>query len=118
MDIQVCMSFDSAHRLPCVPSGHKCGNLHGHTFHVEFFVSGDISSEYGWVTDFADVKKVVKPYLELLDHAYLNDIEGLANPTSEHIAVWLWDRIKPQLPGLSKVVVKETPTSAASYTGV
>jgi len=67
--------------------------------------------------DFSDVKKAVKPHLELLDHAYLNDIDGLANPTSENIAVWLWNKVKPELPGLSKIVVKETPNSAAIYTG-
>ncbi|MCM0754816.1 6-carboxytetrahydropterin synthase QueD [Desulfovibrio aminophilus] len=118
MEIQICLSFDAAHRLPCVPSEHKCARLHGHTFHVEFFISGEVSPKYGWVADFSDIKKVLRSHVEVLDHAYLNDIDGLINPTCENIAVWLWRRIKFEIQGLSKITVKESSTSAATYTGI
>lgn len=117
MDVYVTLSFDAAHRLPCVPQGHKCGNLHGHTFQVEVHVGGEVQDQAGWVVDFADIKDAARPVIEQLDHAYLNDIEGLENPTSENIARWLWPRIRPRLPGLSRLVVRETPGSGAVYRG-
>ena len=117
MDIYVSLSFDAAHRLPAVPAGHKCGNLHGHTFAVEVYVQGDVAQDTGWVADFGDIKAIVKPYIDQLDHTYLNDIEGLENPTSENIARWLWARLDPGIRGLSKIVVKESPTSGTVYTG-
>ena len=117
MDIYVSLSFDAAHRLPAVPAGHKCGNLHGHTFVVEVYVQGDVSEATGWVVDFGDLKAIAKSHIDQLDHTYLNDIEGLENPTSENIAVWIWRKLEPQLKGLSKIVVKESPTSGAVYTG-
>jgi 6-pyruvoyltetrahydropterin/6-carboxytetrahydropterin synthase len=117
MDIFKEFTFESAHRLPNVPAGHKCARLHGHSFKVELYVTGDIDESAGWIIDFADIKAAFKPLLEQLDHNYLNEIEGLENPTSEHIAIWIWDRLKPRLPQLSKVVVRETCTSGAIYRG-
>ncbi len=118
MTIYIALSFDAAHRLPHVPAGHKCGNLHGHTFQVELYVEGAVSEATGWVTDFGDIKAIANPCIEQLDHHYLNEIEGLENPTSENIAVWIWERVQPQLPNLARIVVKESPTSGAVYTGV
>jgi 6-pyruvoyltetrahydropterin/6-carboxytetrahydropterin synthase len=110
-------SFDSAHRLPHVPEGHKCGRLHGHTFHVRVTLRGVAGEHTGWVMDFADLKAAWKPMDRILDHRYLNEIEGLENPTSEVLAVWIWDRLKPVLPELWEVQVKETCTSGCSYRG-
>lgn len=117
MNIFITLGFDAAHRLPCVPEGHKCGNLHGHTFTVEIHLSGAVDASRGWVMDFGDVKRVARPVVDQLDHAYLNDIQGLENPTSENIAKWLWVRLVPQLPALSRLVVRESPTSGAVYEG-
>jgi len=117
MDIYKEFSFEAAHMLPNVPDGHKCKRLHGHSFNVEVHVSGPLHETLGWVMDFADLKAVVKPVVARLDHYYLNDIAGLENPTSEVIACWLWQQIKPLLPFLSKIVVKETCTSGCVYTG-
>ena len=117
MDIFKEFTFESAHRLPNVPTGHKCSRLHGHSYHVEVHVSGDVDPHMGWIMDFTDIKDVVKPVIKELDHYYLNDIEGLENPTSENIAAWLWKRLKPALPKLSKVVIRETCTSGCVYTG-
>ena len=36
----------------------------------------------------------------------LNDVEGLANPTSENLAIWIWERVSTSLRGLSRVVVR------------
>lgn len=109
--------FEAAHRLPSVPEGHKCARLHGHSFRVELHVRGPVEPSLGWVMDFADIKAAFKPFLETLDHNYLNDIEGLSNPTSENLARWIWQKVRPGLPQLSKVLVRETCTSGCIYRG-
>ncbi len=110
-------SFEAAHRLPNVPPGHKCARLHGHTFYVRLFVEGDVGETSGWVMDFADIKRAFQPLYDRLDHYYLNDIEGLENPTSENLARWIWQRLKPALPLLSQIEIRETCTSGCIYTG-
>ncbi len=117
MKIFKVFTLEAAHRLPNVPPGHKCARLHGHSFRVEIHVEGEIDPHAGWVMDFADLKKVFQPLYDRLDHHYLNDIEGLENPTSERLAAWIWERLKPDLPLLSEVVVHETCTSGARYRG-
>ncbi|HRQ65852.1 MAG TPA: 6-carboxytetrahydropterin synthase QueD [Xanthomonadaceae bacterium] len=117
MDIFKIFTIEAAHRLPHVPPGHKCARLHGHSFRVEIHVSGAKDAQTGWVMDFADIKAAFAPLFERLDHHYLNDIEGLENPTSERLAEWIWEQLKPALPQLSRVVVHETCTCGAVYTG-
>ena len=109
--------FEAAHRLPNLPADHKCSRLHGHSFHVAVHVAGDVDPHSGWVIDFGDIKAAFQPLEEELDHHYLNEVPGLDNPTSENIAIWIWDRLAPALPGLSKVVVRETCTSGCVYKG-
>jgi 6-pyruvoyltetrahydropterin/6-carboxytetrahydropterin synthase len=109
--------FEAAHRLPNVPAEHKCARLHGHSFRVRLHVEGPLDPELAWVCDFADVKAAFTPCFEQLDHRYLNEVEGLENPTSEVIARWIWVRVKPRLPGLSRVVVRETCTAGCVYRG-
>mgnify|MGYP000052931771 FL=1 len=74
-------TFEAAHKLPLVPQNHKCFNLHGHSFKVRVTLEGPIN-EMGWVMDFGEMKKIIHPSIEMLDHKYLNDIQGLENPTS------------------------------------
>ena len=109
--------FEAAHRLPNLPPDHKCSRLHGHSFRVRIYVEGPVGVNSGWVQDFADIKTAFKPLYDRLDHYYLNDIEGLENPTSEILAVWIWDRLKPLLPLLSRVETFETCTSGCVYRG-
>jgi 6-pyruvoyltetrahydropterin/6-carboxytetrahydropterin synthase len=117
MEIFKEFTFEAAHRLPHVPEGHKCARLHGHSFRVCIFVSGEIGEQTGWIMDFADIKLAFKPIYDQLDHYYLNEIEGLENPTSENIARWIWDQLKPRLPQLSKLILHETCTSGCVFTG-
>lgn len=109
--------FEAAHRLPYVPEGHKCGRLHGHSFLVRLYVEGDVDSYTGWIVDFGDIKQAFKPIYNQLDHYYLNEIEGLENPTSEVLAKWIWEKAKPVIPLLSKVEIKETCTAGCMYSG-
>jgi 6-pyruvoyltetrahydropterin/6-carboxytetrahydropterin synthase len=110
-------SFEAAHVLPFVPEGHKCGRLHGHSYRVEVHAAGPVDPLSGWLIDFGDIKAAFKPLLDQLDHNYLNDIDGLENPTSENLARWVWHRLKPTLSALSAVVVRETCTTGAIYRG-
>ena len=110
-------TFEAAHLLPNVPDGHKCGRLHGHSFEVTLYVEGPVDAHTGWVVDFADIKAAFKPILNRLDHYYLNDIDGLENPTSENIARWIWAQTRPALPQLSEVHVRETCTAGCVYDG-
>lgn len=109
--------FEAAHRLPNVVPEHKCARLHGHSFRVVVHVEGEVGAESGWVRDFADLAGAMAPLLEVLDHSYLNEVEGLENPTSEVLAAWIWVRVAPALPGLSHVVVRETCTAGCTYRG-
>jgi 6-pyruvoyltetrahydropterin/6-carboxytetrahydropterin synthase len=111
-------SFEAAHRLPHVPADHKCARLHGHSFHVRVTVSGPVGAVSGWVMDFADRKAAFAPLMDALDHRYLNEIPGLENPTSEVLAIWIWQRLATNLSGLSEVEVRETCTSGCVYRGV
>jgi 6-pyruvoyltetrahydropterin/6-carboxytetrahydropterin synthase len=110
-------SFEAAHRLPRVPPEHKCQRLHGHSFHVDLHVAGPVKPDFGWLIDFAELKSAFDPLHQVLDHHYLNEVEGLENPTSEVLAVWIWERLKPRLPELVKVVVHETCTARCEYAG-
>jgi len=117
MEIFKEFTVEAAHRLPNVPQGHKCGRLHGHSFHISVHVRGPVDPQMGWVIDFADIKQAFEPIEEKIDHNFLNDVEGLENPTSENLARWLWVSLLPALPGLSKIVVQETCTSGCVYSG-
>lgn len=110
-------TFEAAHRLPHAPAGHKCGRLHGHSFRVELICEGEVDPRTGWLVDFGEIKSAFAPLYDQLDHSYLNEIEGLENPTAEAIARWIWIRFKPRLALLSQVNVAETCTARCEYRG-
>lgn len=109
--------FESAHWLPNVSEGHKCRRLHGHSFRVDVHVRGPVDSERGWIVDFADIDAAFAPIHEEVDHHCLNEVAGLENPTSEQLAQWIWQRLATRLPGLARLVVRETCDSGCIYDG-
>jgi len=117
MEIFKEFTLEAAHRLPNVPDGHKCARLHGHSFRVSVHLEGPVGEDTGWVTDFADIADAFAPVHAALDHHYLNDVDGLENPTSEVLAAWIWDRLAPALAELREVRVRETCTSGCIYRG-
>ncbi len=117
LELRKTFQFESAHRLPQLPEGHKCHRLHGHSFQAEIVVEGECDPRLGWVMDYAEISAAFKPIWEQLDHNYLNEIPGLENPTSERIAVWIWQRLQPQLPLLKEIVIAETCTARCAYRG-
>lgn len=117
MKVTQAFHFEAAHRLPQVSESHRCYKLHGHSYRVALEITGPLIKETGFVVDFFEIESVVKPLIGILDHHYLNEVEGLENPTAENIAVWIWLKVKPSLPGLSIVRVFETNDCWADYDG-
>jgi 6-pyruvoyltetrahydropterin/6-carboxytetrahydropterin synthase len=109
--------FEAAHDLPTFPPDHKCRRLHGHSFRFDVIVEGEVDPAKGYLIDYGDIKKAADPLVKGLDHYYLNEVEGLSNPTSEVLARWIFDRLKPALPQLSSIIVHETCTSSCEYCG-
>lgn len=109
--------FESAQSLPQFPEGHKCRKIHGHSFKLTVSVHGPVDEATGIFIDHAVISQAMRPIIEQLDHAYLNDIPGLENPTIETMSRWLWERLAPQLPGLYELVLHETPRARCIYRG-
>lgn len=100
-------SFEAAHFLPNLPAEHKCRRRHGHSFKVA--LAG---------TDAAALAQAARAFVyDVLDRTELNGIAGLENPTSEHLAAWIWERVHPHAPCLEAVVVAETCTARCIYRG-
>jgi 6-pyruvoyltetrahydropterin/6-carboxytetrahydropterin synthase len=117
MQIYKEFSFDSAHFLPNVPEGHKCKNMHGHTYRLKVVIEGEPDQHFGWIMDFKELKDALTPVIDQLDHKVINDIKGLENATAENITIWIWNQIKPVLPLLSRIELYETPTTGVIYSG-
>jgi 6-pyruvoyltetrahydropterin/6-carboxytetrahydropterin synthase len=109
--------FEAAHRLPHVPATHMCARMHGHSYTVRLTVAGRVDPRTGWVMDYAEIVDAFEPLRAQLDHHCLNEIAGLENPTSEQLAIWLWDRLRPAVPSLVAVEVREMLQIGCVYRG-
>ena len=108
--------FQSAHRLPHVPAGHKCGRMHGHGFEVVVHARQAPRTDASPI-DYDVLDRCWAPMQQQLDYACLNDLPGLQNPTSERLSSWIWERLKPSLPALSWITVFETASCGAHFDG-
>jgi 6-pyruvoyltetrahydropterin/6-carboxytetrahydropterin synthase len=104
-------TFESAHSLPHLPLGHKCRNLHGHSYVVEIFCSAPLD-ERGFVVDFAEISVAMGPLVEQLDHKNLNDVLPVYS-TAENLGAWILERLIPALPSVVRVDVHETARTCA-----
>lgn len=103
--------FEAAHSLPHLPEGHQCSRLHGHSYEIIVGVSSCvIPIKTGWVQDYADISEAIMPLIDKLDHRNLNDILDMKT-TAENLAGWFWAECGLVLPMLSRIEVRETPTS-------
>jgi len=105
IDITKEFRFDAAHCLPALPAGHPYTRLHGHSFRVAVTLTGTPVPGFDWVADFSQVEAVLAGIRDELDHHTLNEIPGLANPTLEVIARWIFERAAARLPGVVQVVL-------------
>lgn len=110
-------SFEASHRLDHLGPSHPCYPLHGHSYRVTIQVEGEVDPVTGFLIDYAELKRIVQPVITQLDHTHLNDVAGLSLSTTEHIAHWLWQRLKPVLPILTQIDIRETPATACIYRG-
>ena len=117
LELATTFTFEAAHQLHRAPEGSKCSRLHGHSWKVDVLVEGELDEEHGWVVDFDEIARAFEPVYDVLDHRHLNDIEGLETPTSELVAIWIWDRLANALPQLSGITVHETCTARCTYRG-
>jgi len=113
MEITKIFEFDAAHRLP--DYNGKCANLHGHRWKLEVTIEGEVDKKTGMIMDFGELKTIVnETILNHLDHNYLNDLEGLKNPTAENIIREIWNglsyHIKKPLK-IAELKLWETPTN-------
>ena len=114
MRVQRIFDFEAAHKLPHHPG--KCKDLHGHSYRLVVSVEGPVDPRSGMAIDFSDLKAIVVQHaVSKLDHKYVNDL--IDNPTAEAMAVWIWDRLKPELPGLAEVELWETRKCSVIYRG-
>jgi len=109
--------FEAAHTLPSLPEDHKCRKMHGHSFKIEIHIEGEVDPKIGWIYDHKEISAAMNPLIDMLDHSYLNDIEGLESPTIEIMAAWFWKKLDPQLKGLKEIKIYETPTASCSFFG-
>jgi 6-pyruvoyltetrahydropterin/6-carboxytetrahydropterin synthase len=117
MDLFATFELASARTLPALDATHPCSRLHGHTFTVILTVRGPLDPRLGWVMDFADVERAWAPLKAALDHVHLNTVPGLENATTEHLALFIWERLAPALPLLHEVEVRESGRSGVRYRG-
>ena len=111
IELQKTWHFESARRLTGLGDDHRCARLHGSSFTVEVTVEAPLDPQTGWVVDFDDMERTWKPLFDQLDHRLLNEVNGLENPTTEHIAIWLLDRLSFKGAVVKKVAVAELPTA-------
>lgn len=107
--------IESARFLPRLPADHPCSRLHGHSFVILLTLVGTLDPQIGWVRDYHEISRTLKPLLDQLDHRTLNEVPGLENPTSERLAIWIFERAKPLLPELTRVTIRETPLTECSF---
>tara|TARA_B100000427_G_C15461026_1_gene574057 strand:+ start:528 stop:884 length:357 start_codon:yes stop_codon:yes gene_type:complete len=117
MDVYKTFSIEAARSLPNLPDKHPCKNTHGHSFKITITIHGKINTQTGFVLDFGDIITAFKPIKEQIDHAYLNDINGLENPSSENLCVWIWDQLSKTLPAIKQIEIKETDSTGCIYKG-
>ena len=107
--------IESARSLPHLPKTHPCARIHGHSFKIILSLKGPLDPVLGWVQDYHEINEKFKPLLIQLDHRLLNEVKGLENPTSENLALWIFNQLRPTLPLLTRVTICETPTTECSY---
>lgn len=108
--------FEAAHSLPHLPEGHKCRNLHGHSYRFRVDIKGPIDPRDGFVIDYAEISKHVDPIVARLDHQNLDEIFTKAT-TAENIAIWLFREVEDRVGRCERVTLWETPTSVVIYEG-
>ncbi|MGE5261478.1 MAG: 6-pyruvoyl trahydropterin synthase family protein [Actinomycetota bacterium] len=111
-------TFEAAHFLPSAPPEHPNSRVHGHSFRVRVTLDGEPDEKTGLVMHLDDVEVALADVHDALDHRFLNEVEGLSQPTLERITMWLWDRLHNRLPGLAEIeVARDSCREGCIYRG-
>ncbi|MGF1461886.1 MAG: 6-pyruvoyl tetrahydropterin synthase family protein [Maricaulaceae bacterium] len=97
--------FDAAHHFEHEADGHPFSRLHGHSFEGLVELEGVADPRTGFVEDLWRVEAALQAVVETLDHRLLNEVEGLGPPSLEHLALYVFNRLKPTLAQLSAVEI-------------
>lgn len=118
MKLSYRFGFDAAHYLAHFPPGHPNHRMHGHSFQVEIAVRGEPDPKTGFLIDFAELEHACVEVRGALDHRVLNEVEALGPPSLENLSIWIWRRLAPRLPSLSRVTVRrDSVGQSCTYTG-
>jgi 6-pyruvoyltetrahydropterin/6-carboxytetrahydropterin synthase len=104
-EIEKDFSFEAAHFFNHVDANDSFKKLHGHSFTGTVRIEGSAQEDKGWIRDLWKIETIIKEVIAPLDHALLNEIEGLEYPSLELIAAWIFERLEDRLPGLACVEV-------------
>lgn len=115
IEIKKTFEIESARFLPHLPTSHPCSRTHGHSFKITLRLQGPIDPTLGWLVDYNDITKIAMPVLNEIDHVVLNEVAGLENPTTENISIWLYKKLKMEIPELIQIIIKETRDTECSY---
>ena len=107
--------IESARFLPHLPTEHPCHHMHGHSFKIIVLLRASLHPQLGWVRDYNEISALLKPVLQMIDHKVLNEVPGLANPTSEILCRWLYEKFVALIPEVTQITVLETPSTEVSY---
>ncbi len=92
--------------------------MHGHTFKIIVELDGLIDKKTGFLMDFYDLDIIVEnEIIKKIDHKILNDIDGLENPSSENLSIWIWNQLIDHLPILAKITISEEDGTGIKYSG-
>lgn len=118
MQIYKEFNLEAAHYLPSAPAGHANARIHGHSFRVRVTIEGEPDPKTGLIVHFDDMSAALRDLHKDLDHNFLNEVEGLENPTLENISKWIWDRLSTKFPGLAEVAIaRESCHEGCVYRG-
>ncbi|MBV8686680.1 MAG: 6-carboxytetrahydropterin synthase [Alphaproteobacteria bacterium] len=110
--------FEAAHTLRREVEAEASRRIHGHSYRAEVVVRGEPDPATGMVLDLGLFERALSGVHDALDHRFLDEVDGLGPATLENLAAWIWRRLGPDLPGLSRVTVHRDSTGdSCAYRG-
>lgn len=110
--------FDAAHTLDRVVQTESSRRIHGHSYRGEVTLRGRPDPVSGMIVDVGILEKELESVRDALDHRFLDDINDLGPATMENLCRWIWNKLKPEFPALSKVsVYRDSNSDAVTYWG-